>query len=223
MAELLLGLVDSGLGPAAAGRVRAGCSFGLRDGAVEGAPAQADLLGHGSALAEILLQVSPRVSLLNAQVFGARLSCSAAEAAAALVWVVERGARLVNLSFGLREDRAVLRAACDEAQRRGVILVASSPARGDPVYPAAYPGVIRATGDARCSPAEISFLDTPQADFGAHVRCAAGSVAGASVGCARICARLASLLLERPELRGGEARAQLAEQARYRGPERRRV
>jgi hypothetical protein len=180
-----------------------------------------DRLGHGSALADILLQGAPACRLVNAQVFGRELRCSAAQVAAALDWLAGQQVHLVNMSFGLREDRRVLRLACERAQARGIILIAAAPARGEPVYPASYPGVIRATGDARCTPGELSCLRTPQADFGAHVRSAARGVAGASVGCARVSARAARFLGEFPGASGMQLMDWLAGQASYHGPERR--
>lgn len=222
MAELRAGLIDSGVGPADPGRiVRQRMFRAAEDGGVSETDATADLLGHGSALAEILLAADPRCTLLIAQVFRDRLSCSAAQAAAALSWLVREGARLVNMSFGLRTDRPVLRAACQQAVAQGVILVAASPARGEPVYPAAYPGVIRATGDSRCSPGELSLLATAQADFGGHVRATAGSVAGASVGCANVSAAALQFIANHPGAGQEAVRSWLASQASYRGPERR--
>ena len=125
------------------------------------------------------------------------------------------------MSFGLREDRPSLRMACERALEQGVILVAAAPARGEPVFPAAYAGVIRATGDARCAPGELSFLNTSQADFGGHVRAGATGVAGASVGCAQVAARAAAFLSAHPGGSAAQLRTWLAEQASYRGPERR--
>ena len=102
-----------------------------------------------------------------------------------------------------------------------MILVAAAPARGEPVFPAAYAGVVRATGDARCGPGELSFLSTRQADFGGHVRTGATNVAGASVGCAHVTARAAAFLSAHPGGSAAQLRAWLAGQAIYRGPERR--
>src|SRR5690606_31825954 len=49
----------------------------------------------------------------------------------------------------------------------GVLLVAAAPAAGAMTFPAAYPGVIRVTGDARLAPGELSFLGDSRAAFGA--------------------------------------------------------
>ena len=172
-------------------------------------------------VAGILLAADPAVRLLNAQVFPQRLACSSAAVVAALDWLLDRGPRLVNMSFGLRRDDAALRAVCMRAVDSGVLLVAASPARGDPVYPAAYPGVLRATGDARCAPGELSWLDSPQADVGAHVSAHKGPIAGASVGCARVSAALLQYLGDRAEAGRDDALAWLRSRARYQGVERR--
>jgi hypothetical protein len=217
-------LLDAGIAARHAPRVAAACRFRLAGDGAAAAVARDDgfeaashgALPHGPALADVLLE-DARVVLLAARVFEGALTASAAQLAAALAWAVEQGAALASVSAGLREDRAVLGDAVARAQRRGVLVVAASPARGAPVFPAAYPGVVRATGDARCAAGEWSWLAGAQADFGAHAR--AGAVQGASAGCARIAARLASLLADgaSPE----RALAELRERARYRGSERR--
>ncbi|WP_446731499.1 subtilisin-like serine protease QhpE, partial [Pseudomonas soli] len=117
-----------------------------------------------------------------------------------------------------RQDRPVLRLACAEAVAAGVLLCASSPARGEPVYPASYPGVIRVTGDARCAAGQWSWLDTPQADFGAAV--GAAGVAGASLACAAFTGRVAALLREEPGMTRQALLHWLEQHAAFVGPER---
>ena len=213
-----VGIADSGIAGEAAVRVRSARDFVSTSGA---APGDArDPAGHGSRIASIIA-ASAGVELLDARIFDARLRTDARTAAAAIDWLLESGARLINLSFGLREDRAVLREACARAAAAGVLLVASSPARGQPVFPAAYPEVLRATGDARCARGEISWLGSAQADVGAHVRSLDGEVAGASMGCAHACAALAAWFYAHPQGSNAEAIAALRAGARYRGIERR--
>ncbi len=129
--------------------------------------------------------------------------------------------RLVNMSFGLRIDRQELRHACAMAEEAGVIMIASSPARGEPVYPASYAKVIRATGDARCGRAELSLLQTAQADFGAYVRCDQSAIAGSSVACAHLTAMAVTFLSRHPQATAEDLREWLGSKASYRGPERR--
>lgn len=163
-----VGIVDSGLatglaerlaGPPA-GRLAAGIAFvDAGDGPPEAQLPVADPLGHGSQIAELILAAAPAARLLCAQVFTARQPASVHTVAAGLRWCVGQGARVINLSLGLRDDRPILRAACAEAVEAGVLLVASAPARGGRVYPAAYPGVLAVSGDARCGAGAWSLIE----------------------------------------------------------------
>jgi hypothetical protein len=224
---LLIGLLDSGLAPELAPSVAAGRRFALDDhGEVAAGPVEADRLGHGSALAQVILEAAPQARLLDAQIFHTSIATTPAAAAAGLDWLVGAGARIVNMSFGLRHDRAVLRRACAEAAAAGVILLAAAPARGAMVYPAGYPGVVKVSGDARCAPGEVSTLGGRQADFGAHPRPLgdaddAGRSGGASFAVAHLCGLLAGFLTQEPDADRAAALAHLESIARYHGPERR--
>ncbi|MBI2309080.1 MAG: S8 family serine peptidase [Rhodocyclales bacterium] len=184
-------LIDSGLSPALAaalgGRLRAGAGF-VEDafGVVRRQAAVADPLGHGTQVAGLVLAAAPSAELINAQVFVAGRPVSAAAVAAALHWAVAQGAQVVNLSLGLHDDRLALGLACAAAQAAGVLLVASAPARGGPIYPASYPGVLAVSGDARCGDGEWSLINglalvgaSPQGE-------SPGRAGGASFAAARI-------------------------------------
>jgi hypothetical protein len=216
-----IGLLDSGVPRGADRRALTASGFKL-DAAQEVAAtaATSDALGHASAVAGVVHAACPDACLIIAQIFFDRLVTTAAQAAAGLDWLVEQEAAIVNMSFGLAADRAVLREACARAVTRGVVLVASAPARGDPVFPAAYPQVIRVTGDARCAAGELSALDGPRADFGAPVRAADGG-AGASIGAAHVTAEIARYLAAGGDPQLGAVRSHLRGQCRYFGPERR--
>lgn len=178
---------------------------------------------HGDALAEILLASAPQIELLSAVIFDGRAPATADTVADGMNWLVEQGAQLINLSFGLREDRKALREACASAVDQGVLLIASAPAQGASVFPSAYPDVLRITGDARCAPGEFSALDNGQADFGACVggpRHRPGQPGGgASWAAAHATAALAEWLAVGGE---GDPREQLFSLCRYHGAERRR-
>lgn len=218
-----IGIVDSGCpedwmpGGRSAG-------FVLADGQVACVPATPDRLGHGSAIGGVIRHIAPHSPLLVAQVFHQRFTTTAVQVAAAIDWLVGEGADVINLSLGLSQDRPVLADACVRALESGVIVCAASPARGDPVYPSAYQGVFRMTGDARCARDELSWLATRHADFGAHVRPLEGALAGsgASIGCAHLAGHVARLLGAGVQQEAGAIAEALKAQARYRGPERRR-
>jgi len=222
VSDVLVGLLDSGVAVDLRPRVAAERAFAFGEGDVV-APraATADVVGHGSSLARTILAATPAASIVNAQVFHGSITAPPAVIAAALAWVVERGARVVNLSFGVRQDRDVLRLACEAARAAGALLFAATPARGPRVFPAAYPGVIRISGDARCAADEVSLLASVQADFGACPATIDEHVRGASAATARITGKVATLLAERPDADAASIARFLESIARYRGPERR--
>lgn len=142
-----------------AASVAGAAAFVAEGGRVECREPVADPTGHGSRIAGLLMS-GRRLELLLGQVFATSGPTSPAAVAAAIDWAVERRAGLIHLSLGLAGDRAVLKLAVQRALDAGCVLVAAMPARGAPTYPAAYPGVIRATGDGRCAPHELSALST---------------------------------------------------------------
>lgn len=216
--EVRIGVIDSGHSAERADAVIAGQCFRLADDGLDRLPLSVDRLGHGSAVCEAILSRAPAARLCVAQVFDERGVTSPLQIAAALHWLGEQGVRLINLSLGVRQDRPILREAVTEMIESGVLVCASSPARGEAVFPAGYPGVIRVTGDARCADGEWSWLDSPQADFGAAVK--VGGRSGASLGCAAFSGHLAALLVERPELSNAQLIELMREKAVFRGIER---
>ena len=216
---ILVGIADSGIDGPAAASVRARADFSDQ-GSSASENTMRDGARHGSAIGAVIAAIDG-VALLDARIFDARLRAGTAQAAAAIDWLVARGARILNLSFGMREDDRLLREACHRALEAGVLIVASVPARGEPVFPGSYPGVIRATGDARCTDGAISWLGTAQADAGGAPRTPCGRVAGASAGCAHVSAALARLMVQCPEAGRQALLEALRASARHHGPERR--
>jgi hypothetical protein len=219
-----VGLIDSCGGLEGIDAAHA-AAFVAHDGRVECREAVADPTGHGSRIAELLLS-GRRVELLLGQVFTTLGPTSGAAVAAAIDWAVERRVGLIHLSLGLAGDRAVLRLAVQRAIDAGCILVAAMPARGAPVYPAAYPGVIRATGDARCAPHELSALrpwffgGCPRLEVAS--RMANGHNEGRASGGASIgAAWVTQAILQQPPLAAPAAVEALTARSKYLGPERR--
>ncbi|HGY9626120.1 S8 family serine peptidase [Pseudomonas putida] len=219
--DVRVGVIDSGCSPEQAGQLLAARRFWLEDGMLREGALLPDRLGHGSAVLAGVQAQAGELPMLMAQVFDQQWSTSALQVAAALLWLVEQGANVVNLSLGLHQDRPVLRQACAEAQAAGVVLCASSPAQGSPVYPACYPGVIRITGDARCAAEQWSWLGSAQADLGGPV--GGRTMAGASLACAALSGRIAAWLAARPGLGREHVLTHLRADAAYTGPERRRL
>ena len=219
-----VGVIDSG-GPADdPPEWRKGARAFAPDGSA--IPSLPDRLGHGTAVAAIIRRACPGAAVLHAQVFDDRPVTSALRVAAALRWFADMPAAsrpgLICLSLGLAADRAPLRAACALLAEGGAVLVAAHPARGPACYPSAYPGVVAATGDARCGWDDISQLGP--ALFGAWCNSpehGARGMGGASLGAARIAGHLAAIMAGSGLLDAAPAMAALAARARHHGAERR--
>jgi subtilisin family serine protease len=214
-----IGVVDSGWPASLQDRVERAHSF-VTDGG-DGS----DRLGHGARTLQAIAALAQEARFLVAQVFGAALRTDGARVARAIDWLVEQEATVINLSLGVRQDHAPLRAACERALAHGCLLIASTPACGEPVYPAAYPGAIRGMGDARCAPGQHSALLLPHADFGACVLPPDGdrAYAGASLGCAHLSGHVAALLAAGVAPRRDAVWQALVQRAAFHGPERRVV
>lgn len=179
---------------------------------------------HGSVVASLIRENGPtHLELLDAQIFGERLHCAPALAAAAIDWLIESDASVINVSWGLAGDDPALRKACAQAIQAGVWIVAATPIRGATPVPARYPGVVSATGDARCRPHEISDFGGVPAEFGADPTPNTGAHngprplrGGSSFACARICGVIAKILESAPHC---DPRLALQARATHRGPQ----
>ena len=223
-----VGLLDSGVGAELLPHVIHARRFIAGDqGRVADAPLAADRVGHGTVVARTLLGHVGHASVefVVAQAFGESMQVAAEVVAAGLAWLVTQDVALVCLSFGVRVDEPGLAAGTDTALSRGIVLVAAAPARGGPVYPAAYPGVIAVCGDARCGPDDVSELGGEPADYGACPRPAGGrlgrALGGASCAAAHVAGLLAGFFSGRAPGDASSAREYLCRAARYRGRERR--
>lgn len=218
-------IIDSGIGPGLDTDVGALVVMRLaEDGQVQcSAGDRTDFLGHGTAVARLVLARAPSCSLLSAQVFDAGRPTAARVIAAAVDWCVAEGARVINLSLGLREDRRELRDICLAAISRGVLLVASHPARGGVAYPAAYPGVLAVTGDIRCGEGDCSSIEHDRL-FGASAMPPDGFPGGgASYAAARMAGLAAAFFETYPAAAVVDFKNHLQVIARFHGREHRQA
>lgn len=105
---------------------------------------------HGTHVAGLVaaqgVGVAPGAPLLSLVLFGPNY-VGDFQAAQAIVWAVDRGARVINLSFGGQAYSYTLHEAINYALERQVVVIAAAGNLGNGLryYPAALPGVI-ATG-----------------------------------------------------------------------------
>lgn len=93
-----------------------------------------DRVGHGTPVADIILQVAPEARIVPIRVFDATLETSPRLLIRAIDWATSRGVEILNLSLSTQQNEsfAALYAACAAASAAGVLLVAS----GGPGCPA---------------------------------------------------------------------------------------
>lgn len=217
-----IGLIDSGVGEALFAHVVSSRRFDDLPGYD---PAQPDDIGHGDSLARLVLQLCPEAELLVAQVFHDQGCSPISRVAEALDWLAAEGAQVVNMSLGLAVPAVRLNEACRAAAGRGMLLVASAPATGGIVFPAALPECLAVTGDARCAAEDLAWLGQPHAELGACPLVVPGQVeqgGGASFACARVTG-LAGRLITRQGIPPSEVAEHLRRNARYIGREERRA
>lgn len=220
--SIKVGIVDSGLTADLHSRADAQCRF-VSDatGRATALPAETDKLGHGSAIARLILDRVPDARLLSAQVFTSGQQASASVIAHAIDWCTAEGACVINLSLGLHEDRRVLRESCLAAADKGVLLIASRAARGIPTYPAAYPIVLAASGDARCGENDYASI-RDEGLFAASPHPPAGAPGGgSSYAAGRISGLAAAFFSRHPAADTAAFHRHLDYLARFHGRERR--
>lgn len=103
-----------------------------------------DVLGHGTACADVILGVAPDARVIPVKVFGKVLETSPGTLHAALLWAIEAGVQVINVSLGTRLEGTLhpLYAACEKARRAGIVVVAAGHNANDWSYPAIFENVI---------------------------------------------------------------------------------
>jgi subtilisin family serine protease len=228
--RVLVAVIDSGVD--ASHPDLAGAVVDNLDAANDNAPHQ-----HGTGMAgaiaahRSMLGTAPRVGLLTVRAFSSRPNTADGTTfniIKGLDWAVERGARVINMSFAGPADPR-LRDALARVAKRGVVLVAAAGNAGPqspPLYPAADPNVIAVTAT------DMDDKLFSGANRGAHIAVAAPGVdilapstggtyqftTGTSVASAQVSGVVALLIERNPALTPGDVRRILTRTAKPIGP-----
>ena len=178
---------------------------------------------HGTAVADIILSLAPRVQLFSADVFGPQGSCAVEVVMQALRWAIDTwGCKIVNLSLGVPEHRLqqvprryqFLRAVEDGYYKDVLIFAAAH--NEHPLtrsYPAQFaPSLISVDKNLFATPLQFAYALREQVEFQAHARGSLGPFATepatswAAPHLAGVAARLLSL---RPGLKPFEVKTLL--------------
>jgi subtilisin len=181
-----------------------------------------DRLGHGTALAGIVRAKAPEAELYAVKIFHDRLATYFPVLEAALLWAINSGIKVINLSLGTNnpQHRGKLEQVEAKGGTAGAIIVASAPPEGAEWLPAALPGVVGVAGDDRCGWAEYLYMAEDPIPFRAHPcpRPLPGPVQrrnfrGHSFASAHLTSEIARLAERNPSLTSAEAKAYLMDLA----------
>jgi Subtilase family len=228
--RVLVAVIDSGVD--ATHPDLAGAVVENLDAANDNAP-HAHGTGMAGAIAahRSMLGTAPRVGLLTVRAFSARPNSADGTTfniIKGLDWAVERGARVINMSFAGPPDPR-LRDALARTARRGVVLVAAAGNAGPqsaPLFPAADPNVIAVTAT------DMDDKLFSGANRGNHIAVAAPGVdilapstggtyqftTGTSVASAEVSGVVAMLIERNPSLTPADVRRILTRTAKSLGP-----
>jgi len=119
-----------------------------------------DRVGHGTACIHQILRIAPDTEVIPVRVFGNQLETSPGTLQAGILYAIERGVNVVNLSLGttLEGTLHALYAACEKARRQGIIVVAAGHNSRDWSYPAIFENVIGVSAAKFESPYEYRYL-----------------------------------------------------------------
>ncbi|NWF69689.1 MAG: S8 family serine peptidase [Chloroflexi bacterium] len=148
--NIAVALIDSGIcttHPDLQGRILPGYDF------VENDSAPQDDFGHGCSAAGILAAnanndlgiagVAPNIQILPLRVLNAQGVGTYSDVAAAMIYAVDNGVQIINLSLGGTQSSSVLESAVEYAVARGALIVAAAGNYPDRLlYPAAFAAVI---------------------------------------------------------------------------------
>lgn len=149
-AGVTVAVLDTGVSsthPELAGRILPGWDF------VNGDPDATDDAGHGTYIAGViaaahdgqnLAGMAPEAVILPVKVLNAEGTGSTANFAAGIVYAVDAGARVINISAGGVSNSQTLLDAINYAENNGVVIVSSTgnDGAGFSNYPAYYPSVL---------------------------------------------------------------------------------
>jgi thermitase len=110
-------------------------------------PTSDDLHGHGTHMAGTIAAIAPECRLMNVKVADDAGKCEPSVVATGIIWAVDQGARVINLSLSILGSSDLERAV-DYAWSHGAVLVAAAGNKGtsEPSYPAYYDNCLAVAG-----------------------------------------------------------------------------
>jgi thermitase len=110
-------------------------------------PTSDDLYGHGTHMAGTIAAIAPECRLMNVKVADDMGKCEPSVVARGIIWAVDHGAKVINLSLAMKASPD-LEEAVNYAWSQGAIIIAAAGNRGtsEPSYPAYYDNCLAVAG-----------------------------------------------------------------------------
>jgi thermitase len=110
-------------------------------------PTSDDLYGHGTHMASTIAAIAPECRLMNVKVADDAGRCEETVVARGIIWAVDHGARVINISLSMQASPE-LAEAVNYAWSQGAILVAAAGNKGgsEASYPAYYVNCLAVAG-----------------------------------------------------------------------------
>jgi len=110
-------------------------------------PTSDDLYGHGTHMAGTIVAIAPECRLMNVKVADDRGRCEPSVVARGIIWAVDHGAEIINISLAM-EASTDLEEAVSYAWSQGAIIIAAAGNKGltEPSYPAYYANCLAVAG-----------------------------------------------------------------------------
>ena len=128
---------------------------------------EGDLTGHGTACAGIIRTFAPACEIVSARVLGAGLKGTGAVLLGALMWAIDQGFHVVNLSLSTskRDYLTMLHELTDRAYFRRTMLVAAAHNMTVESYPWRFSSVVSVGSHAGSDPYEFFSNPSPPVEF----------------------------------------------------------
>jgi subtilisin len=133
-------------------------------------PDAIDVVGHGTACAGIIHSLAPAAELISIRVLGPDNRGKGANFAAALIWAIEQGVTIVNLSLSSRSEELfpLFHELTDEAYFGNVLLVSAANNVPGPSYPSLFSSVVSVAAHDVADPWTWYYNPRPPVEFGAY-------------------------------------------------------
>ena len=110
-------------------------------------PTNDDLYGHGTHMAGTIAAIAPECRIMNVKVADDRGRCEPSVVARGIIWAVDKGAEVINISLAMEASKD-LEEAVSYAWSQGAIIIAAAGNKGrsEPSYPAFYSNCLAVAG-----------------------------------------------------------------------------